>query len=202
MDMFWKKAFSFNVRSTVRNNLKNLAELGVAYEAHPATHIEIRVGECNAEDDPKDKQDLEVFLAGALRCLDARRYWWFQMKIRAGTDKPQRSMRIKKQFDWTADRPLVRGSHPNCLGGRTWVSFWHQTCPGSLSLMLKFGPPECRCSQTMHSWVCFECPPGRCTHTREATSLFVFKEQWAVDHLIRLWLVYIQQICQVLQKYA
>ncbi|MEN8692248.1 MAG: hypothetical protein ABF303_09690, partial [Desulfobacterales bacterium] len=32
-----------------------------------AAHIEIRVGGCNAVDDPKDKQDVELFLAGALK---------------------------------------------------------------------------------------------------------------------------------------
>jgi hypothetical protein len=71
---FEKKALSFDVRSMVRNNLQDCAGFGVAYKAHPATHIEIRVGGCNAENDPKDKQDVEYFLAGALRCLEARRY--------------------------------------------------------------------------------------------------------------------------------
>ena len=33
-------------------------------------HIEIRVGGCNAVDDPKDKRDVELFLAGALRPHD------------------------------------------------------------------------------------------------------------------------------------
>jgi hypothetical protein len=32
-----------------------------------AAHIEIRVGGSNAVDDPKDKQDEELFLAGALK---------------------------------------------------------------------------------------------------------------------------------------
>jgi hypothetical protein len=32
-------------------------------------HIEIRDGGCNAVDDPKEKQDVELFLAGALRSL-------------------------------------------------------------------------------------------------------------------------------------
>jgi hypothetical protein len=30
-------------------------------------HIEIRVGGCNAVDGPKDKQDVELFLAGAFK---------------------------------------------------------------------------------------------------------------------------------------
>jgi hypothetical protein len=38
----------------------------LAYKAHPAAHIEIRVVGCNAVDEPKDKQDVELFVAGAL----------------------------------------------------------------------------------------------------------------------------------------
>ena len=34
--------------------------------AHSAAHIEIRVGGCDTVDDPKDKQDVELFLAGEL----------------------------------------------------------------------------------------------------------------------------------------
>ncbi|MEN8690229.1 MAG: hypothetical protein AB1Z20_08990, partial [Desulfobacterales bacterium] len=41
------------------------------YKAHPAAHIGIRVGGCNAVDDPKDKQDVGLFLAGALKCPDS-----------------------------------------------------------------------------------------------------------------------------------
>jgi hypothetical protein len=40
------------------------------YKAHPAAHIEIRVGGCNAVGDPKDKRDVELFLAGALKDLN------------------------------------------------------------------------------------------------------------------------------------
>jgi hypothetical protein len=36
------------------------------YQAHPAAHIEIRVGGCTAVDDPKDNQ-VELFLSGALK---------------------------------------------------------------------------------------------------------------------------------------
>ncbi|MEN8691963.1 MAG: hypothetical protein ABF303_18025, partial [Desulfobacterales bacterium] len=42
------------------------------YKAHPAAHIEIRVGGCNAVDDPKDKQDVELFFAGALKAIGIR----------------------------------------------------------------------------------------------------------------------------------
>jgi hypothetical protein len=34
-------------------------------KAHPAAHIEICVGGCNALEGPKDKQDVELFIAGA-----------------------------------------------------------------------------------------------------------------------------------------
>jgi hypothetical protein len=34
-------------------------------KAHPAAHIEICAGGCNAEDGPKDKQDVELFFAEA-----------------------------------------------------------------------------------------------------------------------------------------
>jgi hypothetical protein len=46
---------------------QDCAGFGFAYKAHPAAHIEIRVGGCNAVDGPKDKQDVELFLAGALK---------------------------------------------------------------------------------------------------------------------------------------
>jgi hypothetical protein len=39
--------------------------LGSFYKAQPAAHIEIRVGGCDAVDDPKDKQYVALFLAGA-----------------------------------------------------------------------------------------------------------------------------------------
>jgi hypothetical protein len=42
------------------------AGFGFVYKAQPAAHIEIRVGGCNAVDGPKDKQDVELFFAGAL----------------------------------------------------------------------------------------------------------------------------------------
>jgi len=45
------------------------AGFGLAYKAHPAAHIEIRVGGCNAVDWPKDKQDVELFFAGALTAV-------------------------------------------------------------------------------------------------------------------------------------
>ena len=35
-------------------------------EITPVAHIEIRVGGCNAVNGPKDKQDVKLFLAGAL----------------------------------------------------------------------------------------------------------------------------------------
>jgi hypothetical protein len=35
-------------------------------KAHPSAHIEICAGGCNAEDGPKDKQDVELFFAEAL----------------------------------------------------------------------------------------------------------------------------------------
>jgi hypothetical protein len=43
--------------------------LGFVYKAHPAAHIEIRVGGCNAVDGPKDKQDVELFFAGTLNLM-------------------------------------------------------------------------------------------------------------------------------------
>ncbi|MFZ0611553.1 MAG: hypothetical protein WAM73_04890, partial [Desulfobacterales bacterium] len=36
-------------------------------KAHPAAHIEIRVGGCNAVDGSKVKQDVELFFAGTLK---------------------------------------------------------------------------------------------------------------------------------------
>ena len=42
------------------------AGFGFAYKAHPAAHIEIRVGGCNAVDGPKDKPDVELFFLGPL----------------------------------------------------------------------------------------------------------------------------------------
>jgi len=41
------------------------AGFGFVYKAQPAAHIEIRVGGCKAVDGPKDKQDEELFFAGA-----------------------------------------------------------------------------------------------------------------------------------------
>jgi hypothetical protein len=38
-------------------------------KAHSSAHIEIWAGGCNAEDGPKDKQDVELFFAEALRLL-------------------------------------------------------------------------------------------------------------------------------------
>ena len=52
---FEKKALSIDVRSKVRNYLQDCAGFGAACKAHPATDIEISVGGCNAENDPKDK---------------------------------------------------------------------------------------------------------------------------------------------------
>jgi len=46
---------------------QDCAGFGFVYRAHPAVHIEIRVGGCNAVDGPKDKQDVELFPAGALK---------------------------------------------------------------------------------------------------------------------------------------
>ncbi|MEN8690650.1 MAG: hypothetical protein AB1Z20_11140, partial [Desulfobacterales bacterium] len=46
---------------------QDCAGFGFVYKAHPAAHIEIRVGGCNAVDGPKDKQGVELFFAGALR---------------------------------------------------------------------------------------------------------------------------------------
>jgi hypothetical protein len=45
---------------------EDCAGLGFVYKAHPAAHIEIRVGGRNAVDGPKDKQDVDLFSAGAL----------------------------------------------------------------------------------------------------------------------------------------
>jgi hypothetical protein len=45
---------------------QDCAGFGSAYKAHQAAHIEIRVGGCTAANDPKDKQDVSLFLAGAL----------------------------------------------------------------------------------------------------------------------------------------
>ncbi|MGB8335457.1 MAG: hypothetical protein WCE56_13260, partial [Desulfobacterales bacterium] len=45
---------------------QDCAGFGFVCKAHPAAHIEIRVGGCNAVDGPKDKQDVELFLSGAL----------------------------------------------------------------------------------------------------------------------------------------
>jgi hypothetical protein len=45
------------------------AGFGFVCEAHPAAHIEIRVGGCNAAAGPKDKQGVELFFSGALRAF-------------------------------------------------------------------------------------------------------------------------------------
>jgi hypothetical protein len=38
-------------------------------KAHPSTHIEICAGGCNAEDGPKDQQDVVLFFAEALKIV-------------------------------------------------------------------------------------------------------------------------------------
>jgi hypothetical protein len=53
------------IRVTVRKISQDSAGFGFVYKAHPAAHIEIRVGGCNAADGPKDKQDVELFFAGS-----------------------------------------------------------------------------------------------------------------------------------------
>jgi hypothetical protein len=42
------------------------AEFGFVYKAHPAAHIEIRLGGCNTVDGPKGKQDVDLFFSGSL----------------------------------------------------------------------------------------------------------------------------------------
>jgi hypothetical protein len=59
-------AASIHFRVTIRTIPRDCAGFGFVYEAHPAVHIEMRVGGCQAADDPKDKQDMELFLAEAL----------------------------------------------------------------------------------------------------------------------------------------
>ena len=51
-------------------NPQDCAGFGFVDKANPAAHIEIRAGGCNAVDGPKDKQDVELFLAGALKLLE------------------------------------------------------------------------------------------------------------------------------------
>jgi hypothetical protein len=46
---------------------QDCAGFGFDYKAHPAAHIEIRVGGCSAAGGPEDKQDVELFFAGAHR---------------------------------------------------------------------------------------------------------------------------------------
>ena len=46
------------------------AGFGLVYKTHPAAHIEIRVGGCNAVDGPKGKQDVELFFSGTLKPLE------------------------------------------------------------------------------------------------------------------------------------
>ena len=45
------------------------AGLWFVYKAHPPAHIGIRLGGCNAVDGPQDKQEVELFFAGALITL-------------------------------------------------------------------------------------------------------------------------------------
>ena len=49
------------LRVTVRQIPQDCAGFGFVYKAHPAEHIEIRFGGCNAVDGPKDKQDVNLF---------------------------------------------------------------------------------------------------------------------------------------------
>jgi hypothetical protein len=49
---------------------QDCAGFGFVYKARPAAHIEIHVGGCNAVDGSKDKQDVELLLAGALRVTE------------------------------------------------------------------------------------------------------------------------------------
>jgi hypothetical protein len=46
------------------------AGIEFVYKAHPAAHIEIRVGGCNAVDGPKEQQDVELFFAGPISNFD------------------------------------------------------------------------------------------------------------------------------------
>jgi hypothetical protein len=78
------------------NQLLGAAELGSRQEiipqygegfwfvikAHPSAHIEICAGGCNAEDGPKDKQDVALFFAEALGRAGSR-------------DRPARNPRIR-----------------------------------------------------------------------------------------------------------
>ena len=45
---------------------RDSAGFGFVYKAHTAAHIEIRVGDCNAVDGPKDKLDVELFFSETL----------------------------------------------------------------------------------------------------------------------------------------
>jgi hypothetical protein len=51
---------------------RDCAGFGFVCTAHPAAHIEIRAGGCNAVDGPKDKPDVEFFSATAIHLRQAR----------------------------------------------------------------------------------------------------------------------------------
>jgi hypothetical protein len=75
---------------------QDCAGFGFVCKAHPAAHIAIGVGGCNAGDGPKDKQDVELFFLGPL---------YQRVSAVAGYRKGKPSKKQHRQFNGSARLP-------------------------------------------------------------------------------------------------